>query len=139
MKIDKSRVLIADIYVGEGRGKIGAVNKSESVNVLKSYMNRTSARKTYDSALILEVANGKYIDLADINGAMDYFLLSTASKLNIDNVFLLNFGYSVEYDKDRSYVQNIREVYKDNGKIELNDLIKEAVQVRAKSETLEKE
>ena len=135
MKIDKSRVLVADIYVGD-RVVAGAyVNQENQERLAKGY--RTIASRAYDSALVLEVANNKYIDLADINGAVDYFLLSTSSKFNIDNVFLLDFGYGVEYRTGRGYVRNLREFYKDGGKVKLEELIKEAQDIRAKNEEIE--
>lgn len=128
MKIDRKRVLFADIYVGDKIVEGAYLNEEDKERVCLGY--KTIASKAYDSALVLEVANNKYIDLAEIDGAVDYFLLSTAAKLNIDNVFLLDFGYSVEYKHGRGYVKNLREAYKESKMVSLEELIEEAEEIR---------
>lgn len=132
MKINKIRLYLADIYVGE---EVDKKDYPEKPNIgAADRFFKTVGHKIYDSALVLKVANNKYIDLADIHGAIDYLLLSTAAKLKFGNIFLLSSGHGENIKHGRSYVKNLRPAYPGFGKISIYKAMKDADHIRAEDD-----
>ena len=113
LMLPKNKVYYADIYeaVDVPRGSF-----PDEIDVgEENRFYKTISAKAYQEAMVLELKNNKYIDLAEVNGAVDYLFLSTCAKFKIPNKKLISYGYGEAYKPGRKYVRHLESAYKTKG------------------------
>ena len=81
----------------------------DNVKLADIYYFKTMENQVYDSSMVYDLGNGKYIDLASLNGAIDFLILSTCAKFNIENDRLMDFGEGTQYKPGKHYVKCVRD------------------------------
>ena len=140
--LDKSRFYLARLYTTE------AVSRDEYLDYCdvgeKNRFYKTIEKLAYKDALVLEVGNGKFIDLAEIKGAVDYFALATCARFNIKNKKLASWEYVEKLKPGETYVKFLKPAFGvegarikngvlSSGKICLKSVIKEAENIRSQA------
>ena len=121
--IDGEKIWCADIY-GTLNVFEGEYLEDKDVWVANKLCEKAVPCVQNEEALVLELKNKKFIDLAEVKGVADYLFLSTCAKLNIDNDRLLTYfnWENCEYKPGKKYVKYLK-FFRDVKSIELKEVV----------------
>ena len=137
MDLKRSKIWLADIYERRIIDRGTRLDKQDVGHKNRFY--KTIEHKIYNRAMVLEVANGNYIDLAELGGVADYLILSAAAKLNTGTLALMESCDSKKYQRGKKYVKILEPAYPQeetdvnygDEEIDMKEVINDAVEIRS--------